>query len=294
LNRAQALRKRLKSKRILVAPGVFNAISAQLALRTGFEAAYLSGGALANSYGMPDLGMTTLSELTSTVAYIVDKVNLLLIVDADTGFGEAVNVMRSVRELERLDVAAVQIEDQVMPKRCGHLSGKHVVDIDEMIKKVVAAKEASTKGLVVIARTDARSVEGLDVAIERSRVYAKAGADVVFPEALESLAEFEEFSRKVNIPLLANMTEFGRTPYVSVDEFESIGYKIVIFPMTAFRAMLKAVDDAYGELKRFGTQKGMLDRMMPREEIYRLIDYYSYEEQDMKSARSARRILKAR
>jgi len=247
--------------------------SAVVAAKAGFEVLYLSGGALANSLGLPDLGMTTLSELVQAARSIVDGIKVPLIVDGDTGFGEAVNVMRLIRELECLNVAAVHIEDQVMPKRCGHLSGKQVVSIDEMVKKIVAAKESSTEGIVFIARTDARSVEGLDAAINRGRVYFKAGADVVFPEALESPQEFKEFAKKVDAPLMANMTEFGKTPYMKASEFEKMGYKIVVFPMTAFRAMLKAVSDTYVDLKCFGTQEGMLDRLMTREETYQLIDY---------------------
>jgi methylisocitrate lyase len=277
-----------------VAPGVFSPISALIAAKAGFEALYFSGGGFANSLGLPDLGVTTMSELVQAVHYIVDRVKVPLIVDVDTGFGEAVNVMRVVREMEALDVAALQIEDQVMPKKCGHLSGKQVVSVDEMVKKIIAAKESSTKGVVIIARTDARGVEGMDAAIERAIAYEKAGADMIFPEALEGPDEFREFARKLRVKLLANMTEFGKTPYIRAKEFERLGYKVVIFPMTAFRASLKALADTYGELKRLGSQRRVLDKLMTREEVYQLIDYYSYESFDSESAKKARRVLESR
>jgi methylisocitrate lyase len=288
------LRRRLGENGIIVAPGVFSPISALIAARAGFEALYFSGGAFANSLGLPDLGMTTMSELTQAVHYVADRVKLPLIVDVDTGFGEAVNVMRVVRELEGLNVAALHIEDQVMPKKCGHLSGKQVVSVDEMVKKIIAAKKSSTKRIVVIARTDARGVEGMDAAIERAIAYEKAGADMIFPEALGSADEFREFASKIHVQLLANMTEFGKTPYISVKEFERLGYKVVIFPMTAFRASLRALEDTYADLRRLGTQRSRLGKMMTREEIYRLIDYYSYESFDSESAKAADKVLKSR
>jgi methylisocitrate lyase len=292
-NAAIVLRRRLSKSGIIVAPGVFSPISALIAAKVGFEALYFSGGGLANSLGLPDLGMTTMSEVVQAVHYIADRVKSPLIVDVDTGFGEAVNVMRVVRELEGLNVAALHIEDQVMPKKCGHLSRKQVVSTDEMVKKIIAAKESSTRHIIVIARTDARGVEGVDAAIERAVAYEKAGADMIFPEALESADEFREFAKKMHVQLLANMTEFGKTPYISAKEFERLGYKIVIFPMTAFRASLKALVDTYADLKRLGTQRWRLNRLMTREEIYRLIDYYSYESFDSKSAKAADGVLKS-
>ena len=292
-NAAIVLRRRLGKNGIVVAPGVFSPISALIAVKVGFEALYFSGGGFANSLGLPDLGMTTMSELVQAVHYIADRVKSPLIVDVDTGFGEAVNVMRVVRELEGLNVAALHMEDQVMPKKCGHLSGKQVVSTDEMVKKIIAAKESSTRHIVVIARTDARGVEGMDATIERGVAYEKAGADMIFPEALESADEFREFAKKMHVQLLANMTEFGKTPYISAKEFEKLGYKIIIFPMTAFRASLKALADTYADLKRLGTQRRRLSRLMTREEIYHLIDYYSYESFDSKSAKAADGVLKS-
>ncbi len=291
---AKELRKMLAGKRTFLAPGVFSPIVALLAEKAGFEVLYFSGGGFSNLLGMPDLGVTTLSEVAEAVRGVTSLTRLPLIVDADTGFGEAVNVMRTVREMRRAGAAAIHIEDQVMPKRCGHLDGKEVVETDEMVKKLVSAKESAGEDLVLIARTDARAVEGLDSAIVRGRTYVRAGADVIFPEALESRAEFEEFRRKVSVPLLANMTEFGKTPYLTVSEFHEMGYRIVIFPMTLFRAMLKTLEEALKELKRNGTQKALLPRMLTREQVYKLIDYYAYQEADSRALSVARKIRRAR
>jgi methylisocitrate lyase len=286
------LRRMLAEDGIVVAPGVFNTITAQLAKKAGFKALYFSGGAFANSVGLPDLGMFTLSELVGAVRHITPLVEVPLIVDVDTGFGEAGNVMRTVAEMERAGVAAIHLEDQVMPKRCGHLAGKQVVAVEGMIQKIVAAKEARTGELVLIARTDARAIHGLDAAIERAKAYLKAGADMIFPEALETPEEFSKFAKEIDAPLIANMTEFGKTPYMDVAQFQTLGYKVVIFPQTAFRVMLKAVADTYKELMASGTQKGLLDRMMTRNEIYELIGYYSYESADKRTARAVADILK--
>ncbi len=284
----------LAGKETIVAPGVFSPIVAMLAEKAGFDLLYFSGGGFSNLQGMPDLGVTTLSEVSEATRRITAVTNLPLIVDADTGFGEAVNVMRTVREMRSAGAAAIHIEDQVMPKRCGHLEGKEVVELDEMVKKLVSAKESADGDLLLIARTDARAVEGLDSAIERAKVYVKAGADILFPEALESRAEFEEFRRKTKASLLANMTEFGKTPYLSVSDFHEMGYDIVIFPMTLLRTMLKAVKVALAELKRSGTQKGLLSWMMTREQIYELIDYYKYEDVDGRALKLARKLKESR
>jgi len=252
------LRKLLSRKGATAVPGVFNPAVAMLAEEAGFECLYLSGAAFANSMGLPDLGVTTLSEVAGTASRISAAVpSLPLIVDVDTGFGETVNVSRTVKEMEKLGAAGIQIEDQVMPKRCGHLDGKEVVEPVEMAKKIIAARAAAGNGLVIIARTDAAATEGLDGAIERAKIYQKAGADVIFPEALGSREEFVEFGRKVKGPLLANMTEFGKTPYLSISEFSRLGdgYKLVIFPVTTFRVAMKAMRDALRELARSGTQK---------------------------------------
>jgi methylisocitrate lyase len=287
------LRKLLSGSRTIAVPGVFDPAVALLAEGAGFECLYLSGAAFANSLGLPDLGVTTLTEVAEAARRITAAVTTPLIVDADTGFGEAVNVSRTVREMERAGAAGVQIEDQVMPKRCGHLDGKEVVEPSEMAKKVLAAKAAARTGLVIVARTDAAETEGIDGAIERAKLYQRAGADVIFPEALSSEEEFAEFARKVKGPLLANMTEIGKTPYLSLSDFSRLGqgYKLVIFPVTAFRVAMKAVRDALGELSRSGTQRALLGEMMTREEFYALTDYRSAERADRAIARKASQLL---
>ena len=283
--------RRLLGKRIVVAPGVFSPSVAKLAEKAGFRALYFSGAGFSNLLALPDLGITTMSEVARATRQITSRVNLPLIVDADTGFGEALNVARTVEEMRAAGAAAIHIEDQLLPKKCGHLEGKELEDVEEMVKKLISAREAAGRGLVIIARTDARSVEGLDAAIERAAVYSRAGADMIFPEALESLEEFREFRRKVSLPLMANMTEFGKTPYTSAKEFEELGYQVVIFPVTAFRAMMKSVLETFARLKAEGTQKGMLGSLMTRKEFYDLIDYYRYEEADGRALRAAKRII---
>jgi len=289
--KAESLR-RLIGKEMVVAPGVFSPSVAKLAEKTGFKVLYFSGAAFSSLLALPDLGVTTLTEVARATRQITSQVKAPLIVDADTGFGEALNVARTVDEMKAAGAAAIHIEDQVLPKRCGHLEGKELVEVDEMVKKIISANEAAGGELVIIARTDARTVDGLDAALERAAEYSKAGADMIFPEALESREEFREFRRKVRLPLLANMTEFGRTPYITVREFEDLGYNVVIFPVTAFRAMMKAVEETFARLKTEGTQEGMLGSLMTRKEFYDLIDYYRYEKADEKALRAARRIRK--
>jgi methylisocitrate lyase len=285
-------RRRLGEPRIVVVPGVFNVFVALMARRLGFEAIYVSGAAFSSSLGFPDLGVFTLEELVRFTRYIADAVDLPVIVDVDTGFGEALNVVRTVRELENAGVAGIQLEDQELPKKCGHLGGKHVVPPEDMVKKIRAAAEARRdENFLIIARTDARGVHGIEDAIERARVYVEAGADVIFPEALESREEFERFAREVKAPLLANMTEFGRSPLLSARELEEIGYKIVIFPVTLFRVAMKAVGDALIELRESGTQRGFLDRMMSRQEQYDVIRYWEYEEWNRRLDEEARRLM---
>ena len=273
------LRKLLDTQRTLAVPGVFNPLIAAAAKRLGFDALYLSGGAFSASLGLPDLGVFTLDELTAAVRWTVRSAALPLIIDADTGFGEALNVMRTVKELEDAGAAAVQIEDQVMPKRCGHLEGKSVVPAGEFTEMIKAAVSARRHALI-IARTDARATHGLDEAIHRAALYREAGADIVFPDALESEKEFEEFASAVGPPLLANMTEFGKSPYLTVERFGDLGYSIVIFPVTALRVAMKAVEAVLADIKKLGTQADWLDRMQTRAELYDLIDYQKYEEMD--------------
>jgi methylisocitrate lyase len=266
----------------IAVPGAFNAAVALLAARAGFEAVYVSGAGLANGVaGVPDVGLLTLPEVAQQAAYIAEAVSLPVIVDVDTGFGEPLQVRRTVRELERAGAAAIHLEDQESPKRCGHLAGKRLIPAEEMAWKIAAAVEARRDpDFLLIARTDARSVEGLEAAIIRAKRYVAAGADMIFPEGLETPAEFQAFREAVEAPLLANMTEFGRTPILSVAEFAALGYQIVLFPMTLFRVAMKAVEQALAELKATGTQRALLDRMQTRQELYELVRYADYARLD--------------
>lgn len=279
--------RRLLEREPVVAPGVFNPLSAVVARRAGFAALYVSGAAFSASLALPDLGLFTLTELADFVRRVYRACRLPLVVDADTGFGEALNVLAAVRELEWAGAAAIQLEDQPLPKKCGHLSGKSVVPAEEMARKVAAAASARRHALIV-ARTDARAVEGLDGAVRRALLYREAGADVLFPEALESEAEFAEFARRVGGWLLANMTEFGRSPYLTAQRFAELGYRLVIFPVTALRAAMKAAEEVLEVLRREGTQVGVLDRLQTRAELYDRIGYAAYEEWDAELAQRFR------
>jgi len=255
-------------------PGVFNALAAKMAERARFEGIYLSGAALSAGSGLPDVGLLSMSELIDQARLITAASDLPLLVDADTGFGGPLNVERTVRELERAEVAAVQLEDQQLPKRCGHLSGKTLVSAEEMEQKIRAAVSARLDpDFVIVARTDARGVEGFEAAVGRARRYLAAGADVLFPEALESRDEFADFRRAVEAPLLANLTEFGRSPALSVAQLDELGYGIALFPVTAFRVAMKAAERALGEMRRSGSQQALLDSMQTRAELYDLLDY---------------------
>ncbi len=270
------------SKGLVVAPGVYSGISAIMAEQAGFRAGYISGSGIAGMMGLPDLGMTTLSEVAEESRRITGITGMPIIVDCDTGFGETVNVTRTVRMMEQAGVAAIHLEDQVLPKKCGHLNGKELVSTDDMISKIQAAVKArKNKDFLLIARTDSRSVNGMDDAIERSREYLKAGADCIFTEALESEDEFREMRKKVSGLLMANMTEFGKTPLLSVKELESIGYNIVIFPLTAFRGILKKTEEIYRMLMDKGTQRDFINEIMSRKQFYEIIGYSEYEVEDV-------------
>ena len=285
--------RRLISKGIVVTPGVFNGISALIAERHGFKALYLSGSGVAGGMGLPDLSLTSLSDVVEEVRRIKLVSGLPLIVDVDTGFGEVLNVERTVKEIERAGASAIHIEDQVLPKKCGHLEGKKLVEVEEMVEKIQAAsKSKKNKDFIVIARTDARSVDGIDSAIERAKLYQRAGADGIFPEALESEEEFKEFAKKVIGILLANMTEFGKSPLLSAKELEKLGYRIVIFPLTAFRGALKKIDEVYSDLSKKGTQREFISNMMSRKEYYDLINYSSYEDEDKKLKEKSTKIMR--
>ena len=266
-------------------PGAHNGLTAILARNAGFEALYLSGGALSASMGLPDLGMITSEELTTFVKMITRSSGLPLIVDGDTGYGEALNVMRLIQDLEAAGAAAVQLEDQVLPKKCGHLSDKLLNDPESMAAKIAAARRARTH-LRIIARTDAAATEGLDGAISRAKLYIEAGADVIFPEALTSAEEMREFNAAIDAPTLANMTEFGCTPYLSQAEFAELGFKIVIWPVTSLRCEAAAMRDLYAHLAEHRGQGGYLNNLMTRKDIYAAIGYHDYEALDNTIAQS--------
>src|ERR1043165_9394927 len=262
-------------------PGVFNALVAKMAERLGHQAVYLSGGALSAAFGVPDVGLLTLSEFVSEARTIARATSLPLLCDADTGFGEALNVERTVQLFEEAGVAGIHLEDQELPKRCGHLSGKSLVSAEAMVAKIRAAVAARRDAdFVIIARTDARGVTSFDDAVRRAQLYLQAGADAIFPEALETPEEFAAFAKAVNAPLLANNTEFGRSPNLDVATFGSLGYRMVLFPLTAFRAALKSAQETLADLKTLGHQRERLPQMLTRAELYDLLGYKSYEERD--------------
>ncbi|MBN9520631.1 methylisocitrate lyase [bacterium] len=262
-------------------PGVFNPLTARLAEQVGFRAVYLSGGALSASNGVPDIGLLSVSEFVQAAQLTAQATTLPLLCDADTGFGESLNVERTVRLFEAAGVAGIHLEDQVMPKRCGHLAGKTIVEAEAMAAKVRAAVAARRDPrFVVMARTDARSVTGFDDAVRRAKLYLDAGADAIFPEALETTDEFARFAREVKAPLLANMTEFGKSPNLDVATLGAIGYAMVLFPLTAFRVAMKAAEEALRNLHATGHQRDLLPRMQTRAELYELLDYPGYEARD--------------
>ncbi len=256
-------------------PGAINALSARLIEQHGFDALYLSGAVLANSvHGVPDTGLTTLSDVERHVRSIAAVTTLPIVADADTGFGGNENAARTVEVLEHAGASGIHLEDQEFPKRCGHLQGKTLVPAEDFAEKIAAAAAAKTAPeFLLIARTDARSVEGFDAAVDRARRYLAAGADAVFPEALRTRDEFETFARAVDAPLLANMTEFGKTPYFSVNDFAAMGFRLVIFPVTLQRAAMRAMERALATLRTDGSQAPLLDEMQTREELYELLDY---------------------
>ena len=267
--------RELIAKGAVLLPGVPNAAIARQTERTGFDAVYISGAGMANATaGVPDIGLLTLTEVADLAGYIAKAVKIPAIVDADTGFGGAENVARTICELERAGLAGCHIEDQEFPKRCGHLVGKSIVDIEEMVGKIKAAIHARRDlDFMIIARTDARAVEGFDRAVERAGEYIAAGADAIFPEALQSPEEFRDFAKEIDAPLLANMTEFGKSPLLSFHDLMELGYRVVIFPMSAFRVAMKASERFLRALRESGTQKDWIDEMQTRQELYKLLDY---------------------
>lgn len=259
----------------MLLPGVSNAAIARQVERAGFDAVYVSGAGMANATaGVPDIGLLSMTEVVRLAGYVANAVSIPAIVDADTGFGGAENVARTIRELEKAGLAGCHIEDQEFPKRCGHLAGKLVVDTDEMAGRIEAAVGARRdKDFMIIARTDSRAVEDFKGAVKRAQKYLEAGADAIFPEALQSADEFKAFAREVKAPLLANMTEFGKSPLLSFQELSDFGYRMVIFPQSAFRVSMKATEEFLSGLKKAGTQSGWLTKMQTREQLYELLDY---------------------
>jgi methylisocitrate lyase len=271
---------------ILQMPGAHNGQAALQARAAGFEALYLSGAAMTASMGLPDLGIITVDEVCFFIRQIARAARLPLLVDGDTGYGETLNVMHMVRNFEDAGAAAVHLEDQLLPKKCGHLNDKKLAEPHDMAAKVAAAAQAR-RSLFVIARTDAAASEGMDGAVARARLYVEAGADAIFPEALHSAEMFREFARRMpGVPLLANMTEFGRTPFFTASEFEAMGYKMVIWPVSALRCANKAQEDLYAALRADGGTHKMIDRMQTRAELYATINYHDYEALDQSIVRT--------
>jgi methylisocitrate lyase len=264
------------------APGAANALMGRLIEDMGFQAMYLSGAAFsAGVLALPDIGLFTLTELAQHLRYLTSRVSVPVIVDADTGFGDTANVERTIAELEAAGAAAIQLEDQELPKRCGHLSGKTLVTTDAMCAKLRAAVASrADDDLVILARTDARGVDGFDAAVERANRYVDAGADWIFPEALETREEFEAFAKAIDVPLVANMTEFGKSPQLSFDELVDMGYQVVLYPVTLLRVAMKAAETTLSLLAEDGTQRELLDLMQTRQELYDLLEYDSYEARD--------------
>jgi methylisocitrate lyase len=274
-------RAAVQAEKPLQVIGTINAYHARLAERVGYRAIYLSGGGVAaGSLGLPDLGISTLDDVLTDVRRITDVCSVPLLVDADTGFGGAFNIARTVRSLIKSGAGAMHIEDQVQAKRCGHRPGKEIVPREEMVDRIKAAADARTDTqFVIMARTDALAVEGLQAAIDRACACVEAGADMIFPEAVTELGMYRRFADAVPVPVLANITEFGKTPLFTTDELRSAGVGLVLYPLSAFRAMNQAALQVYETVRREGTQKSVLDRMQTRDELYDFLDYHAYEDQ---------------
>ena len=273
------LRAALAAEQPLQLVGAINAYTALLAREAGFRALYLSGAGVANaSFGLPDLGVTSLNDVCEDIRRITGATDLPLLVDADTGWGGAFNIARTVREMARAGAAGLHLEDQVQAKRCGHRPGKALVEAREMCDRLRAAVDArSDASLVIMARTDAHAVEGQQAAVDRALQYVEAGADMIFAEALTTLEEYRQFTQAVRVPVLANLTEFGKTPFFTVQELGTVGVQLVIYPLSAFRAMSRAALDVYTAIRRDGTQAAVVDRMQTRSELYAVLGYEAFE-----------------
>ena len=274
-------RKVLKSGKLLRFPGAFSAFVAMMIEELGFDGIYISGATIANDLGLPDIGLTTLTEVCGRGHAIAQATELPAIIDIDTGFGEPTNVARTIHELEDLGLCGAHLEDQVNPKRCGHLDGKLLVDIKTMCQKVKAASEAKRDpNFLLIARTDARELEGLEGAIKRAKAYIDAGAEMIFPEALHNESEFEKFRQAIKVPLLANMTEFGKSKLLTFKQLQDLGFNLVIYPVTGFRLAMKAVEDGLKSIFKEGTQEHLLDKMQTRKRLYEIVRYEEYNKLD--------------
>ncbi len=282
---AEQFMRMIRSGSIVKIPGTHDAMAARIAKQFDFKAIYLSGAAYTASRGLPDLGLIYSNEVADRARELIRASGLPLLVDIDTGFGGVLNVARTAKEMLEAKVAAVQIEDQEMPKKCGHLNGKKLVSAEEMMQKIKTIKEIAPS-LVVIARTDAKSVEGMEAAIERAKHYIAAGQMQFFPEALENEEDFKRFRAAIDVPLLANMTEFGKTPYYTAEQFEIWGINMVIYPVTSLRVAAKAYERVFAEISQTGTQVQSLAHMQTRKELYETIRYYDYENLDGKIAKT--------
>ncbi|MFB9834562.1 methylisocitrate lyase [Actinoallomurus acaciae] len=275
--RRRDLRDKLASGRLLRVPGAINPLTARLIQDMGFDAAYLSGAVLSADLGLPDIGLTTSTEIAARAAQTTRVTDLPVLIDADTGFGEPMNAARTVQLMEDAGLAGLHLEDQVNPKRCGHLDGKSVVAREDMVRRLRAAVDARRDAdFLLMARTDARAVEGLDAAIDRAKAYVDAGADAIFPEALADEAEFAAFRKAVDVPLLANMTEFGKGPLLNTATLENLGYNIALYPVTLFRLAMGAIEGGLRVLAAEGTQQSLLPRMQTRSRLYELLAYEEY------------------
>lgn len=281
-NTREYFSKALKSGSTLQIPGAFNAMVAMLIEQKGFDGVYCSGAVISNSLGLPDIGLTTLTEVSLFTQQIIGRTNLPVIVDADTGFGDVMNTARTVQEFERIGATAIHLEDQVSPKRCGHLDGKELVTRQQMVQKIRAAVNAKIDpNFLIIARTDAKSVEGIEAAIERAKAYIDAGANAIFPEALHNKKEMEIFRKAINVPLLSNMTEFGKTEILSLKQINNLGYNMVIYPVTMQRLAMKAVENGLDSIKFYGSQYDVISEMQTRKRLYEVLEYEKYNDIDI-------------
>jgi len=276
-------KQELNSGKLLRFPGSISPYVSMMIEKIGFDGVYISGAVLSNDLGLPDIGLTTLSEVSHRGGQIARTTNLPTIIDMDTGFGEAMNAARTIQELERAGICATHIEDQVNPKRCGHLDNKEIISSEKMIQKIKAAKDACTdENFILIARSDAKAIEGLDKTIDRMKAYVDAGADMIFPEALHTQQEFEQVRKAISVPLLANMTEFGKSKLLSTEELTNLGYNLVIYPVTTFRIAMGAVERGLKNILNDGIQTKEIDNMQTRKELYEYLEYEKYNQFDSK------------